>query len=295
MDTPNLLAELQRDREILGGARFEDAENTPFTREEQAEIAEWVEASKEFVRNRYSLPEVQLRVIEAKLDELAAQARRSGRRDWMLGVCFVMIGVMANGLLPPDAVQHIVAMLLHGLGLHLGGGGPLGLSPGTQESRAVSRLLRRLGLEATESSRPREETAFVIPDRFFSSRESTGQVSIGRALRSPRRGRGHRDRIKRQAAAACAAHQAPAQEPTGRSRTGPPLPILCRSAVVLAAARASLSARSAFRHGSADDRFHDRQTGFRRAPVAPTAPVKGGRLRTRFSCRPLSSQLCERA
>jgi hypothetical protein len=131
MDTPNLLAELQRDREILTDARFEDVENTPFTPEEQAEIAEWVEASKEFVRHRYSLPEVQLRVIEAKLDELAAEARRSGRRDWMLGVCFVMIGVMANGLLPPDAVQHIVAMLLHGLGPHLGGGGPLGLPPGT--------------------------------------------------------------------------------------------------------------------------------------------------------------------
>src|ERR1019366_5030714 len=104
MDTPNLLAELQRDREILTDARFEDVENTPFTPEEQAEIAEWVEASKEFVRHRYSLPEVQLRVIEAKLDELAAEARRSGRRGWMLGVCFVMIGVMANGLLPPDAV-----------------------------------------------------------------------------------------------------------------------------------------------------------------------------------------------
>lgn len=129
MATPNLLAELQRDREILTGARFEDVENTPFTPEEQAEIAEWVEASKEFVRHRYSLPEEQLRVIEAKLDELAADGRRSGRRDWMLGVCFVMIGVMANGLLPPDAVQHIVAMLLHGLG-PLGGGGPLGLPPG---------------------------------------------------------------------------------------------------------------------------------------------------------------------
>jgi hypothetical protein len=77
MNTPDLLAELQRDREILTGARFEDVENTTFTPEEQAEIAEWVEASKEFVRHRYSLPDVQLRVIEAKLDELAAEARRS--------------------------------------------------------------------------------------------------------------------------------------------------------------------------------------------------------------------------
>jgi hypothetical protein len=58
---------------------------------------------------------------------------------------------------------------------------------------------------------------------------------------------------------------------------------------------ASGSARSAFRHGSADDRFHDGQTDFRRAPVAPRAPVKGGRLRTRFSYRPKSSHLCERA
>ena len=37
------------------------------------------------------------------------------------------------------------------------------------------------------------------------------------------------------------------------------------------------AARSAFRHGSADDGFDDRGTDFPRAPVAPTAPVKGGR------------------
>jgi hypothetical protein len=47
--------------------------------------------------------------------------------------------------------------------------------------------------------------------------------------------------------------------------------------------------------GSADDRFHDRQTEFRHAPVAPRAPVKGDRMRTRFSYRPKSRHLRERA
>jgi hypothetical protein len=56
LDTPDLLAELQRDREILTGARFENVENAPFTPEEQAEIAKWAEASEEFLRHRYSLP-----------------------------------------------------------------------------------------------------------------------------------------------------------------------------------------------------------------------------------------------
>ena len=55
-------------------------------------------------------------------------------------------------------------------------------------------------------------------------------------------------------------------------------------AILHAALRAPLSARSAFRHGSADDRFDDRGTDFPRAPVARRAPVKGGR--PGFSYRP---------
>lgn len=38
VDTPDLLAELQRQREILTGTRYEEIGNTPFTSEEQAEI-----------------------------------------------------------------------------------------------------------------------------------------------------------------------------------------------------------------------------------------------------------------
>jgi hypothetical protein len=49
VDTPDLWAEAQREREILTGARYEDVENTPFTSDEQAAIAEHLRQTKEYV------------------------------------------------------------------------------------------------------------------------------------------------------------------------------------------------------------------------------------------------------
>jgi len=53
VETPDLWAQLQREREILTGARYEDVENTPFTSDEQAEIAEQLRQIKEFVKETY--------------------------------------------------------------------------------------------------------------------------------------------------------------------------------------------------------------------------------------------------
>src|ERR1019366_7556755 len=47
VDTLDLWAELQREPEILTGARYEAAENTPFTPNEQAEIAKQLREIKE--------------------------------------------------------------------------------------------------------------------------------------------------------------------------------------------------------------------------------------------------------
>jgi len=55
VDTPDLWAELRRQREILTGARYEVVENTPFTADEQAEIAKQLREIKEYVKKTYSL------------------------------------------------------------------------------------------------------------------------------------------------------------------------------------------------------------------------------------------------
>lgn len=120
VETPDLWAELQRERDILTGARYEDVENTPFTSSEQAEIAEQFRQITELVRGAYSLSEAHMLPLEAKLDEAAVAAGRMGRKDWQLLVWGTMFELIVTGLLPPDAVRDIFTAAFHALG-HLFG------------------------------------------------------------------------------------------------------------------------------------------------------------------------------
>lgn len=115
VDTPDLWAELQRDRELLTGARYDDVENTPFSQAEQAEIAEQLRQIKGYAKQNYSLSQAQLASFERKLDFIQAAAARMGRRDWQHLLVGVMLGVIVQDLVPADVVQHTFAMLLQAL------------------------------------------------------------------------------------------------------------------------------------------------------------------------------------
>jgi len=129
VDMPDLLAELQREREILTGTRYEEVGNTPFTSEELGEIAEQLRSIKEYVSTAYTLSEAQMLHLEAKLDDIAAAAGRMGRKDWALWVSAALLGAFVQGILPPEVVQDIVRMMVDGLGYLLGGGGTPPLLP----------------------------------------------------------------------------------------------------------------------------------------------------------------------
>jgi len=122
-ETPDLWAELQGDREILLGTWDENADNTPFTSDEQARIAEQLQHLKDLANTTHSLPETQLRAIDAKLDDAAAAAGRMGRKDWLNVFYGVMFTLIVTGLIPPETVQQMLTMALHGLRDLFGGGG----------------------------------------------------------------------------------------------------------------------------------------------------------------------------
>jgi hypothetical protein len=123
------LAELQGEREILTGTRYEEVGNTPFSSEELAEIAEQLRQIKEYVSTAYALSEVQMLHLEAKLDDIAAAAGRMGRKDWALWVSAALLGAFVQGILPPEVVQHIVRMTVDHLGYLLGVAGTPPLLP----------------------------------------------------------------------------------------------------------------------------------------------------------------------
>lgn len=128
-DTPDLWAQLQREREILTGTRYESVGNVPFSSEELAVIADQLRQIKESVSSTYALSEVQMLHLEAKLDDIAAAASRMGRKDWALWVSAALLGALVQGVLPPEVVQHIINMTIAGLGHLLGGGGTPPLLP----------------------------------------------------------------------------------------------------------------------------------------------------------------------
>jgi hypothetical protein len=128
LETPDLWAELRREREILNRAR-DEAANTPFTPDEQAEIVEHLREIEEYVRNTYSLSQDQIAVLGVRFDELEAAVGRVGRLDFkglFLGALFALF---LAGVLPPEVVHSILIMALHGLEHVFGGGSGGGPAP----------------------------------------------------------------------------------------------------------------------------------------------------------------------
>jgi hypothetical protein len=127
VDTPDLWADLEREGEILTGARYVDVENTSFTSAEQAAIAEQLRQIKELVKTTYALSDAQMLFLEAKLDDIGAAASRVGRKDWLLLFYGVMFTVIVTGLLPPEAVQHVILTAVQALEHLFDSGGELHL------------------------------------------------------------------------------------------------------------------------------------------------------------------------
>jgi hypothetical protein len=121
LETPDLWAELQREAQLLGDAISDDViENTPFTADEQNQVAARLQALAEHVRRAYPLSAAQMRALDAKLDYLVDAARRLGRKDW-LNVCLgAILAYILAASLPPEAARDMLLGLAQAIG-HLCG------------------------------------------------------------------------------------------------------------------------------------------------------------------------------
>ena len=82
LETPDLWAELQREAKLLGAGSNAVTENTPFTPEEQKEIARETKELAKYVRKIHLLSPAQMQVLDEKLEYLVDASDRLGRKDW---------------------------------------------------------------------------------------------------------------------------------------------------------------------------------------------------------------------
>ena len=129
IETPDLWAQLQRERALLAAVSDEAIENTPFTSAEREEISRQLQELKDDLSRAHSLSAEQMRLLDERLAYLVDATDRVGRKDWFLMAAGAMLSYVLAAALPPDAATHVLGMLLTSIG-HILWGGPLGLPGG---------------------------------------------------------------------------------------------------------------------------------------------------------------------
>jgi hypothetical protein len=120
--SPNFWAELDKQRELLGAAESTgDSDNTPFTPEEQVEVAkQLIEVRNLLVHTHQADPAA----LESRIDYLIDASTRMGRRDWLNIFIGGIFSWALTGLVPPEGVREVLAIASHALGHLFGGGVP---------------------------------------------------------------------------------------------------------------------------------------------------------------------------
>jgi hypothetical protein len=104
--TPDLWADRQPQVNLLS-VDFDAFDNTPFTREEQREIATRLRGFADAMGRTHSLSDEQMRILNEKIDHLANAASRLGRKDWYNAFVGVTIGYTLAAALPPESARSI--------------------------------------------------------------------------------------------------------------------------------------------------------------------------------------------
>jgi hypothetical protein len=117
LDTPDLWAELQREGELLGAGSSVVTENTPFTADEQREIAERLKKLGEYVRVTHSLSMAQMQALQEKVDYLVTASNRFGRKDWLILFMGAIFSYLFGAGLPPESAHTIFTTFLRGIGV----------------------------------------------------------------------------------------------------------------------------------------------------------------------------------
>ena len=116
IDMPDLWADLRQSADLLAGRSYQASENTPFTRDEQKEIARRLKEGAERAGQTLSLSDPAIHSLNEKVDYLIEAAGRTGRIDWKNACVGALISYALSVALPPESARLVIQMLLKALG-----------------------------------------------------------------------------------------------------------------------------------------------------------------------------------
>jgi hypothetical protein len=103
VESPDLWAAISGEAEIIDAAASDES-NVPFTEEEKSYILSGLSEIKQYLLTAHKLdPEL----VEARLNYLTLAADRVGRKDWINLLLSVLVNIVIQAALPPDATRDL--------------------------------------------------------------------------------------------------------------------------------------------------------------------------------------------
>ena len=104
IQSPDLWGAISKEAQILESAASSDTSNAPFTAEEKTYIVQGINEIKQYLLTAHKLdPEL----VESRLNYLVESSERVGRKDWINLLISVLIGIVINAALPPEATREL--------------------------------------------------------------------------------------------------------------------------------------------------------------------------------------------
>lgn len=127
---PDYWDEMKRGQQLLAKIQ-KDSANTPFTQDEQRQIAAQLQEIKKQVREQFALTSEQRAQVGEKLDEVAEASTRMGRKDWLIYFLGTITALIITATVTAGVGEHIFTIVIQGIAhLFTGGSEPPQIPPG---------------------------------------------------------------------------------------------------------------------------------------------------------------------
>jgi hypothetical protein len=126
---PDFWEELRRGRQLLTEFQQESG-NTPFTDDEQKQIAVRLREIKAEIGEQFELTSEQIAQVNEKLDEAAEASKYMGRKDWLIYFLGTITALIITATVAAGVGEHIFTTVIQGIAhLFTGGTGPPPIPP----------------------------------------------------------------------------------------------------------------------------------------------------------------------